>query len=76
MYVFALLQRFYVPTSRQLQRIESTTRSPIFNHFSESLSGASSIRAYYEQERFINESLSRVDKNILYYFARIASNRY
>lgn len=70
------VQRFYVPTSRQLQRIESTTRSPIFNHFSESLNGASSIRAYHEQERFINESLSRVDKNILYYFARIASNRW
>nr|XP_022323792.1 multidrug resistance-associated protein 1-like isoform X1 [Crassostrea virginica]XP_022323793.1 multidrug resistance-associated protein 1-like isoform X1 [Crassostrea virginica]XP_022323794.1 multidrug resistance-associated protein 1-like isoform X1 [Crassostrea virginica] len=73
---YVLVQRFYVPTSRQLQRIESTTRSPIFNHFSESLNGASSIRAYHEQERFINESLSRVDKNILYYFARIASNRW
>ncbi|XP_056010332.1 multidrug resistance-associated protein 1-like isoform X2 [Ostrea edulis] len=73
---YFLVQRFYVPTSRQLQRIESTTRSPIFNHFSESLSGASSIRAYNENERFINLSLAKVDKNILYYFARIASNRW
>ncbi|XP_061183962.1 multidrug resistance-associated protein 1-like isoform X1 [Saccostrea echinata] len=73
---YVLVQRFYVPTSRQLQRIESTTRSPIFNHFGESLNGASSIRAYHEEDRFINESLSRVDKNILYTFARASSNRW
>ncbi|XP_060079836.1 multidrug resistance-associated protein 1-like [Ylistrum balloti] len=74
--VYYLSQRFYVPTSRQLQRIESTTRSPIYTHFSETIAGASTIRAYGQQDRFIETSVQRVDKNILFFFARIASNRW
>lgn len=70
------MQRFYVPTSRQLKRIESTTRSPIYTHFSETISGASSIRAYGEQDRFKDLSDNMVDHNLAYYFYSIASNRY
>lgn len=69
------LQRFYIPTSRQLKRIESTTRSPIFNHFSESITGAASIRAYKVQSRFIDENKAKVDKNLVFYFGGISSNR-
>ncbi|XP_063439571.1 multidrug resistance-associated protein 1-like isoform X1 [Mytilus trossulus] len=74
--VYYLMQKFYIPTSRQLQRLESTTKSPIFNHFSETINGASTLRAYKEQQRFIQESLDRVDKNISFYFTKIASNRW
>lgn len=69
------LQRFYIPTSRELKRIESTTRSPIFNHFSETITGAASIRAYKCQQRFIDDNASKVDTNLVFYFAGIASNR-
>jgi ATP-binding cassette subfamily C (CFTR/MRP) protein 1 len=69
------LQRFYIPSSRQLKRIESTTRSPIYNHFSETVTGAASIRAYRVQGRFIEENKHKVDKNLVFYFAGIASNR-
>ncbi|KAL5019777.1 hypothetical protein ScPMuIL_002669 [Solemya velum] len=74
--LYYLIQKFYIPTSRQLKRMESTTRSPIYSHFSETISGASTIRAYGQQDRFIQESLERVDRNIIYYFAGIASNRW
>ncbi|CAG2204025.1 ABCC1 [Mytilus edulis] len=57
-------------------KVESTTKSPIFNHFSETINGASTLRAYKEQSRFIQESLDRVDKNISFYFTKIASNRW
>ncbi|XP_048247829.1 multidrug resistance-associated protein 1-like isoform X2 [Haliotis rufescens] len=75
-FLYWLVQRFYIPTSRQLKRIESTTRSPIYTHFSETITGASSIRAYGATDRFYTESQERVDKNLVFYFAGIASNRW
>ncbi|XP_054161116.1 multidrug resistance-associated protein 1-like [Oppia nitens] len=43
--------------------LELTTRSPIYIHFSETLSGVSTIRAYGCQERFIRESDRRIEIN-------------
>jgi hypothetical protein len=68
-------QRFYVSTSRQLKRLESVTRSPIYSHFSETITGSSTIRAYGEQNRFILESEGKVDHNQVSYFPAIVSNR-
>ena len=63
-------------TSRQLKRLESVTRSPIYSHFQESLLGASSIRAYRQQDRFMEESEKRVDDNQIAYYPNICANRY
>ncbi len=44
--IFWLYLRFYRRTSVRLQRIESVTLSPIFQHFAETLPGLSTIRAF------------------------------
>ena len=70
-----ILQRVYVATSRQLKRIESVTRSPIFNNFFESINGASTIRAFSQQQRLIRENYHRVDENHVAYFPGTTANR-
>ncbi|VDK43346.1 unnamed protein product [Anisakis simplex] len=69
-------QRFYVSTSRQLKRLESTTRSPIYSHFQESVQGAACIRAYQCIDRFIGESQNLVDNNLVTYYPSIVANRW
>ncbi|XP_050405988.2 multidrug resistance-associated protein 1 [Patella vulgata] len=73
---YYLIQCFYIPTSRQLKRIESVTRSPIYTHFSETINGASTIRAYGASNRFIEDIKNKVDKNQIFYFAGLVSNRW
>ncbi|XP_067681975.1 ATP-binding cassette sub-family C member 10-like [Haliotis asinina] len=57
------IQHFYRHTSRKLKRISSVTLSPIYAHFSESLTGLSTIRALRATDRFCKENLSRLDVN-------------
>uniref|UniRef100_A0A8B9QHE4 Canalicular multispecific organic anion transporter 1 n=1 Tax=Apteryx owenii TaxID=8824 RepID=A0A8B9QHE4_APTOW len=73
-YYFVL--RFYVSTSRQLRRLDSVTRSPIYSHFGETVSGLSVIRAYGHQERFLQQNESTVDINQKSVYSWIVSNRW
>uniref|UniRef100_A0A0P4ZTZ3 ABC-type glutathione-S-conjugate transporter n=1 Tax=Daphnia magna TaxID=35525 RepID=A0A0P4ZTZ3_9CRUS len=70
------IQNVYVATSRQLKRLESVSRSPIYSHFGETLTGATVIRAYGQEQRFIKESESRVDINQVCYYPSIVANRW
>ena len=69
-------QRFYVASSRQLKRLESVSRSPVYTHFNETLLGTSVIRAFGKQQRFIFESDQRVDRNQKAYYPSIVANRW
>ncbi|KAL1021945.1 hypothetical protein UPYG_G00020230 [Umbra pygmaea] len=50
--IFLFLRRYFLQTSRDVKRLESTTRSPVFSHLSSSLQGLWTIRAFRAQERF------------------------
>ncbi|KFQ48159.1 Canalicular multispecific organic anion transporter 1, partial [Nestor notabilis] len=73
-YYFVL--RFYVSTSRQLRRLDSVTRSPIYSHFGETVSGLSVIRAYGHQERFLQQNEIIMDINQKSVYSWIISNRW
>lgn len=50
--VYFFIQRYYIPTARELQRIESITRSPIYSKFGEALNGVPTIRAYRKEQHY------------------------
>ncbi|XP_074185531.1 ATP-binding cassette sub-family C member 4 isoform X2 [Rhinolophus sinicus] len=50
--IFFVLRGYFLQTSRDVKRLESTTRSPVFSHLSSSLQGLWTIRAYKTEERF------------------------
>ncbi|XP_054723431.1 multidrug resistance-associated protein 1-like [Uloborus diversus] len=74
--LYYFLQKFYIPTSRQLKRLESTTRSPIYSHFSETVTGASCIRAYGAQKIFMCQSNELVDGNNETYYPSLGASRW
>ncbi|XP_073318323.1 ATP-binding cassette sub-family C member 4-like [Pagrus major] len=49
---FIYLRRYFLQTSRDIKRLESTTRSPVFSHLSSSLQGLWTIRAFGAEQRF------------------------
>ncbi|WKX94652.1 hypothetical protein Q1695_011711 [Nippostrongylus brasiliensis] len=76
MVIYYFFLRFYVPTSRQLKRLESTHRSPIFSHFGETIQGAASVRAFNKVEQFQSFSGRLVDEFIKCKYSNIVSNRW
>ncbi|KAI4882036.1 hypothetical protein NFI96_012507 [Prochilodus magdalenae] len=56
-------QRFYRHSSRELKRLCSLTLSPVYSHFSETLSGLATVRASGHAARFEEENERRLDQN-------------
>uniref|UniRef100_A0A8C9TJ62 Canalicular multispecific organic anion transporter 1-like n=1 Tax=Scleropages formosus TaxID=113540 RepID=A0A8C9TJ62_SCLFO len=74
--VYYFVQRFYLATSRQLRRLDSVSRSPIYSHFGETVTGLSVIRAYGHQERFLRHNEATINENLKSFYPWIVSNRW
>ncbi|KAI3405616.2 YBT1 [Candida oxycetoniae] len=74
--LYYLVGYFYLTLSRELKRYESITKSPIHQHFSESLNGVATIRAYGIESRFMKQNLQAIDNNNRPFFYLWVANRW
>lgn len=51
--MFVFITNYYLGTSRDLKRLESICRSPVFSHFSETMAGLETIRSQKMENCFI-----------------------
>ncbi|XP_047982065.1 ABC transporter C family member 3-like [Salvia hispanica] len=56
-----LLQRYYIAAARELSRLCGVSKAPVIQHFSETLSGAITIRSFDQESRFRDISLRLID---------------
>ncbi|KAK4782038.1 hypothetical protein SAY86_016140 [Trapa natans] len=67
---------YYQSISREVKRLDSITRSPVYAQFGEALNGLSSIRAYKAHDKMADINGKAMDYNIRFTLANISSNRW
>lgn len=70
------IQDGFVPTQRQVRRLESKLRSPVFSHFQETLEGRQTIRAFAVQSDFIEKGYVLLDANMRGHYTQTALTRW
>ncbi|KAF9432269.1 hypothetical protein BGZ76_011034 [Entomortierella beljakovae] len=71
---YLVVGKKYISSSRELKRLHSVSRSPIYSMFGETLAGVATIRAFSEQSRFMSDLLVKIDdSNRPFYYLWIAN---
>ncbi|KAJ3112059.1 hypothetical protein HDU96_004984 [Phlyctochytrium bullatum] len=76
MVVYYFVQDVYRCSARELKRLDSLTRSPLYAHISESITGISTIRAYNVLRSFIRKTESFIDFNNRPYYLQFTAQRW
>ncbi|QPG76133.1 hypothetical protein FOA43_003519 [Brettanomyces nanus] len=76
MLLYVQIGIMYLDLSRDLKRYESITRSPIHQHFAETLVGVTTIRAYCDEGRFLIQNMQKIDDNNKPFFYVWLNNRW
>ena len=75
--VYLRVLRIYVATSREVKRIDSVQNSPIFSHFSESIAGLVTLRAFAgAAEQGVEKDLQLVDRSTRAHWPSTVLNRW
>ena len=74
--IYWFVGAYYLATSRDMKRLNSVSRSPIYVQFNESVNGVTTIRAFGSQYRFIAENHSLIDNNNRPFLWMWATNRW
>jgi ABC-type multidrug transport system fused ATPase/permease subunit len=56
-----LLQRYYIDTAREMQRLVGVCKAPIIQHFAESITGSTTIRSFGKEDQFVSANSHLMD---------------
>jgi len=73
LYLYRLAQQYFSITYRELKRLDSVQRSPIYALFGETLDGVSTIRAFEAEGQLMNRMAKMLDNQQHAYFLTSAS---
>lgn len=59
--LYLVAQYFYRNANRDIKRIDSASKSPLFQHLSATLQGLSVLRAFRRESNFANQNLGKID---------------
>ena len=77
--VFITYVRFanlFRSTSREVRRLDSTTRSPVYAHFGETLAGLATIRSFGETSRSLEYNTTLLEANLVTRWADALTQRW
>lgn len=74
--LYFVIGLFYLRISRELKRLNSVSRSPIYSHFTESLVGVTTIRAYGVEDQFMRSVYEKLDSFVAPFYFLWMSNRW
>jgi len=74
--MYVAIALFYINSSRDLKRLESANRSPLYQQFGETISGITTIRAYGDETRFIRDNAGRINTHNRPFIYLWATNRW
>ncbi|CAN1821617.1 ABC transporter C family member 2 [Linum perenne] len=67
---------YYQATAREVKRLDSVSRSPVYAQFGEALNGLSAIRAYKAYDRMADINGRSMDNNLRYTLVNMGANRW
>ena len=74
--MYLRITHFYRPVARELKRIDSISRSPIYTQFGETLSGLQVIRSYKKQILYKYKNEVVLDENFSAFYTLKAVDRW
>ncbi|XP_071820673.1 ATP-binding cassette sub-family C member 4-like isoform X2 [Apostichopus japonicus] len=75
-FVFMLLWRYALITTRPIKRLDGTTRSPIFSHITTTMEGVQTVRLHRRQTEFIQRFKDLQDRHTEVWFLYLVTQRW
>ena len=74
--VYIMTVNYFRSVNREAKRLESVARSPVYAHFSETLGGLTTIRAFNDAPRFVQVNMRLVNQAIRAFYVMKSSDRW